>query len=194
MDYFIIILFSILIIILLISYYNRFILNQDYLKENFQDIMSEENITYNQDATTNEYTMNNNYLYPIKGLSNQCQKLGFIPSYMPQICSIDGVVNSYANCMCQDKDGNCKKCYPELQKYNKGAHVIYNNNVSMEYTPYDIKSVNPDSLVDKNNKFDITGISSNNNYAELPQPGLLNNEKCKKYYDDLQKCNNEFSS
>lgn len=236
MDYFIIILFGILIIILLISYYNRFILNKHYLKENFQDIYSDrpyyidnednednldseynldnidsENIINNENNSqntsnnlnnasnyesnnTNPYTINNNYLYPVQGLSGQCEKIGLKPAFMPQICSINGVVNSYANCMCQDKEGNCQKCYPELEKYNKASHVIYNDNVSMEYTPYNIKSINPDSLVDKNNEFDIHGIGSNNNYEELPQPGIINNEKCKKYYDDLQKCNNELSS
>lgn len=185
MDYFIIILFSILIIILLICYYNQFILNRHYLKESFQDTTTN---------NKNEYTIDNNYLYPVQGLSGQCEKLGFKPAYMPQICSIDGVVNSYANCMCQDKEGNCQKCYPELEKYNKASHVIYNDNVSMEYTPYNIKSVNPDSLVNKDSEFNIPGIGSNNNYEELPQPGIINNVKCKKYYDDLQKCNNELSS
>ena len=179
MDYFIIILFSILIIILLIGYYNRFILDKQYLQEKFINKMNSEE---------NKYTIGDNYLYPVKGLSGQCEKLGLKPAYMPQICTVNGVVNSYANCMCQDKNGNCQKCYPELEKYNKASHVVYNDNVSIEYTPYNIKSVNPDILVDKNNQFDIPGIGSNNNFEQLPQPLKVNGSSCSKYYDELQKC------
>jgi hypothetical protein len=69
---------------------------------------------------------NDQYLYPIKGLSNICKKENLYPSYMPKACYVDGELNSYANCKCEDEKGNCKICYPTIKKDSKNASVVYN--------------------------------------------------------------------
>jgi len=77
------------------------------------------------------YSNNDQYLYPIKGLSNICANDNLFPSFMPKVCYVDGVLNSYANCKCQDKDGNCKICYPTIKKDTNNASIVYNaNNIS----------------------------------------------------------------
>ena len=48
---------------------------------------------------------------------------------MPSVCYVDGKLNSYANCKCQDQSGNCKLCYPTIKKMEKNTSVIYNANV-----------------------------------------------------------------
>ena len=69
-----------------------------------------------------------NYLYPIKGLQGICEKDGLKPAFMPMSCSKEnGNFNPYSNCMCIDKKGICKKCYPEI-KIKKGRSVVYNPN------------------------------------------------------------------
>ena len=65
------------------------------------------------------------YLYPIKGLTNICAKDNLYPSYQPKACYVDGVLNSYANCKCEDNRGNCKLCYPTIKKDSKNASVVY---------------------------------------------------------------------
>jgi hypothetical protein len=68
-----------------------------------------------------------NYLYPIKGLDNECEKKGLNPAFMPTVCVKDGKMNTFANCKCVDKKtGKCKICYPEIRKDEKGRSVIYN--------------------------------------------------------------------
>ncbi len=49
---------------------------------------------------------------------------------MPKACYIDGKMNSYANCKCEDEKGNCKICYPEIKKDSKNASVVYNADFS----------------------------------------------------------------
>lgn len=67
-----------------------------------------------------------NYLYPIKGLQGICEKDGLKPAFMPSSCiKENGNFDPYSNCMCVDKNGICKKCYPEI-KINKGRSIIYN--------------------------------------------------------------------
>ena len=69
-----------------------------------------------------------NYLYPIKGLQGLCAKEGLKPAFMPMSCSKkNGNFNPYSNCMCIDKKGTCKKCYPEI-KVKQGRSVVYNPN------------------------------------------------------------------
>jgi hypothetical protein len=68
-----------------------------------------------------------NYLYPVKKLSGICAKDGLKPSYMPKACYIDGKMNTYANCKCEDDKGNCKICYPEIKKDSKNSSVVYNS-------------------------------------------------------------------
>jgi hypothetical protein len=65
------------------------------------------------------------YLYPIKGLTDECSSQNLRPAYMPQICYVDGKLNSYANCKCQDKEGNCKICYDTLENDKQGPYVVY---------------------------------------------------------------------
>lgn len=69
-----------------------------------------------------------NYLYPVRGLSSICAKENLKPSYMPKACYLDGELNNYANCKCEDKEGNCKICYDTIKKDSKNSNVIYNAN------------------------------------------------------------------
>lgn len=77
----------------------------------------------NQDNTK----LGDGYLYPIKGLSPICAKEGLKASYMPKACYVDGKLNSYANCKCEDKDGNCKICYDTIVKDSKNSSIVYNS-------------------------------------------------------------------
>lgn len=63
-----------------------------------------------------------NYLYPISNV--KCGSLK--PSFMPKSCYVDGNLNPYANCKCEDKSGNCKICYDTIDHTNNNAKVIYN--------------------------------------------------------------------
>jgi hypothetical protein len=67
------------------------------------------------------------YLYPVKGLQSICSKEGLLPSFMPKACYIDGNMNSYANCKCEDERGNCKICYPTIQRDKSSARVVYDS-------------------------------------------------------------------
>ena len=72
-----------------------------------------------------------NYLYPIKKLAEICDKeAGLNPSYMPKACYVDGKMNTYANCKCEDDKGNCKICYPTIKKDDKNSSVVYNASFS----------------------------------------------------------------
>lgn len=85
---------------------------QDFI-ESFKNNISEEEI------------LNDKYLYPIKGLQNICAKDNLFPSFMPKACYVNGNLNSYSNCKCEDENGNCKICYPEIKKDSKNANVVY---------------------------------------------------------------------
>ena len=80
----------------------------------------------------NEYESfaNNDYLFPLKGLQPICEEEGLFPAYMPTVCYVNGNLNSYANCKCQDQSGNCKICYPTIKKMEKNTSVIYNANIN----------------------------------------------------------------
>lgn len=69
---------------------------------------------------------NDNYLYPTKDLSNICSVDNLYPSFMPKVCYVDGVLNSYANCKCEDISGNCKICYETIKKDSHNASIVYN--------------------------------------------------------------------
>ena len=69
-----------------------------------------------------------NYLYPIKGLEPICEEEELLPSYMPKACYLNGKLNSYANCKCEDTEGNCKICYPTIKKDSTNSNVVYNAN------------------------------------------------------------------
>lgn len=75
---------------------------------------------------------NENYLYPIKGLQSICAQQNLKPSFMPKACYIDGKLNSYANCKCEDNEGNCKICYPEIKKDSNNANIVYDANMPFE--------------------------------------------------------------
>lgn len=77
-----------------------------------------------------EKFQNQNYLYPIKGLQPICAEEDLLPSYMPKACYVNNVLNSYANCKCEDINGNCKLCYPTINKTSNNSNVIYNANIS----------------------------------------------------------------
>lgn len=74
------------------------------------------------------FANNDPYLYPIKGLSNICANENLLPSYTPKACYVNGELNSYANCKCEDKKGNCKLCYPTIKKDSKNASIVYDAN------------------------------------------------------------------
>ena len=76
----------------------------------------------------NFFNNSSEYLYPVKKLGSECEKHNLYPAYMPQVCYIDGVLNTYANCKCQDKNGNCKICYDTIKKDDRNANVVYNAN------------------------------------------------------------------
>ncbi len=72
------------------------------------------------------------YLYPIKGLQSICAKENLKPSYMPKACYVDGNLNSYANCKCEDESGNCKICYEEIKKDSKNANTVYDASANFD--------------------------------------------------------------
>ena len=47
---------------------------------------------------------------------------------MPKICYVNENLNSYANCKCEDKEGNCKICYKTINKNSDNSNIIYNAN------------------------------------------------------------------
>ena len=49
---------------------------------------------------------------------------------MPNSCiKGNGDFNPYSNCMCIDKNGTCKKCYPEIKlSQGQGRSTVYNPN------------------------------------------------------------------
>ena len=77
------------------------------------------------EAFSNNDKLNDGYLYPIRGLQSICSKDGLKPSFMPKACYVDGELNSYANCKCEDKNGNCKICYDTIKKDSKNSSVVY---------------------------------------------------------------------
>jgi hypothetical protein len=72
------------------------------------------------------------YLYPIKGLQSICAKDNLKPSFMPKACYVDGNLNSYANCKCEDESGNCKICYKEIKKDSKNASTVYDASANFD--------------------------------------------------------------
>jgi len=83
-------------------------------------------IIYNENIEESFSNNDDSYLYPIRGLSNICKENNLYPSYMPKVCYVDGNLNSYANCKCEDNKGNCKICYPTIKKDSTNANVVYN--------------------------------------------------------------------
>ena len=47
---------------------------------------------------------------------------------MPKICYVDGKMNNYANCKCEDNEGNCKICYDTIKKDSTNSSEIYDSN------------------------------------------------------------------
>ena len=68
------------------------------------------------------------YLFPTRKLQGECEKEGLKPAFMPKTCFVDGTLNEYSNCKCEDENGNCKICYGEIKKDTKNANVVYNAN------------------------------------------------------------------
>lgn len=82
-----------------------------------------------------EYFINPNniaYLKSVQNIPNECLNKGLNPTYMPKVCYVNGVLDSYANCKCEDNNGNCKVCFPPILKYEKNSEMIYNSNVDSE--------------------------------------------------------------
>lgn len=84
---------------------------------------------HNQINCENFKNKDDTYLYPIKGLEPICSEENLFPSYMPKSCYVDNVLDSYANCKCEDINGNCRICYPTIVKDSKNSSVVYNADV-----------------------------------------------------------------
>ena len=67
------------------------------------------------------------YLKSVQNIPNECFNKGLQPNYMPKVCFVNGILDPYSNCKCEDKDGNCKICFPPILKYKKGAEMIYDD-------------------------------------------------------------------
>jgi len=131
----------ILLFLLLFIYINNFILNKkrrtktntktktitkylenfstNLLPDSLQETIKDSDKPINKDQV----------LYPIRGLQAICAKEGLKPSFMPKACYVDDILNSYANCKCEDSKGNCKICYPEIKKDSKNSNVVYDANI-----------------------------------------------------------------
>jgi hypothetical protein len=115
----ILIIIIIIIFILIVICLIKRIVDKNNNIESFSNIIEEE-------EELNE--LNDKYLYPLTGLTDICAKNDLLPSYMPKICYVDGKMNNYANCKCEDKEGNCKICYDTIKKDTNNASTIYNSN------------------------------------------------------------------
>ncbi len=78
---------------------------------------------------TESFDNDDTYLYPTTTLGDICAKENLEPSFMPKACYVDGHFNSYANCKCEDKNGNCKICYDEIKQDSTNATVIFDANI-----------------------------------------------------------------
>jgi hypothetical protein len=119
------------------NYNNQYTDNYSTRTTNFNTNKNVNNSINNTENNTYSYTNEeineeegSKYLYPTKGLQPECSKLGLYPSYMPKICALNGKMNSYANCKCEDKRGICKICYPTIERNKSGAQVIYDSTTS----------------------------------------------------------------
>jgi hypothetical protein len=96
----------------------------------YNDLSNKEQINkdpFNLYPSNQENIKNNRYLYPIKGLQSICEKDNLKPSFMPKVCFVDGKLNSFANCKCEDSEGNCKICYDTIKKFDNGAGIVYDS-------------------------------------------------------------------
>jgi len=94
-----------------------------------------------------------NYLYPIKGLSNECKKNNLKAAFMPTSCVIDGKLKPNRNCKCINNDGTCQTCYPEIKK---------EKNRSTKYNPLDFNQDNQEEINKKMNDLLINTVQSEN--------------------------------
>ncbi len=100
--------------ILYYLYFNDFI-------ENFDDHLPI------PDQLSSQIPDGEDYLYPVYSLNETCESKGLIPSYVNKLCLMDDkTYKPLANCKCEDKNGYCKICYPEVKIDRKGRSVIYN--------------------------------------------------------------------
>jgi hypothetical protein len=178
MDYFPLIIFLILIIILLITFDINIFLKKNYLEENFSGSLHSLPLSgataylHNYDipisqSNTQLNPLDNNYLYPSScKLNDQCKAMGLIGSSNPSICIQNGKIRSDSICACEDENGNCKICYDKIKEIQNESNIIYNDNINMTYHAYDIKNINPDLLIDVNFT-DVHGISPKLEYEEL---------------------------
>jgi hypothetical protein len=105
MDYFPLIIFLILIIILLIAFYINIFLKKNYLEEKFSGSLDSLPLSgataylRNYDipisqSNTQLNPLDNNYLYPSScKLNDQCKAMGLIGSSNPSICIQNGKIN-----------------------------------------------------------------------------------------------------
>jgi len=133
----------ILLFLLLFIYINNFILNKKRRTKTKTMTMAKTETKYIEKFSTNllpdslqetikdsDKVLNKDpVLYPIRGLQAICAKEGLKPSFMPKACYVGDILNSYANCKCEDSKGNCKICYPEIKKDSKNSNVVYDANV-----------------------------------------------------------------
>ena len=104
--------------------------NSNKNKTNYKKFLNNKPIIFTKPYIENFYAVNDidtnkEYLYPIRGLQSECGTQGLKPSYMPKACYINGLLNPYANCKCEDEEGNCKLCYPNIQKDTQNSNIVF---------------------------------------------------------------------
>lgn len=105
-------------IILYLLYFHNYI-------ENF--VEHNDNMLPMPDKLSSQIPDEEDYLYPVYSLNETCESRGLIPSLVNKLCLMDDkTYKPLANCKCEDKDGYCKICYPEVKIDRKGRSVIYN--------------------------------------------------------------------
>ena len=106
-----------LVIVAILAIIYIFVLEKT--KEQFQNSFQFETQTINT----------KDYLFPTKDLQKICQEKGLAPAYGPSDCYENGEFKPYQNCECEDpKTGLCKTCYPKIERDEKSASVIYQDN------------------------------------------------------------------
>ncbi len=121
--------FILCLILIIMGIYILYTLYFNNYMENFE----ERNVGANEDylplpnKLSSQIPDGEDYLYPVYSLNETCESKGLLPSLVNKLCLIDDkTYKPLANCKCEDKNGYCKICYPEVKIDKKGRSVIYN--------------------------------------------------------------------
>ncbi len=116
------------ILLIFISIYTLFYLYKsikiDYPKkliENYNDSLPDPT------KLANQIPDGEDYLYPVYSLNEMCESQGLQPSLVNKLCLMkDGTYKPLSNCKCENDDGTCAICYPEIKIDRTGRSIIYN--------------------------------------------------------------------